>query len=120
MVLMDLSKAFDTVDHFILCQKLKLMGVESIDWFLSYLSDRFQVTHVGGCLSESMKVTHGVPQGSILGPLLFLCYINDMHVSLNKDFKLLIYADNSAILFPHVCPKVISQRLGEAVESCKD
>ena len=98
MVLLDLQKAFDTVDHVILLDKLKMIGVspDVIRWFQSYLSGRKQCIDIYGTHSSLENVTCGVPQGSILGPLLFLIYVNDMAGVL--DNKLLLYADDSAIL----------------------
>ena len=71
MVLLDLQKSFDTVDHVILCNKLSEMGVKFINWFKSYLTDRSQLVKINKFSSKSTKVTCGVPQGFILGPLLF-------------------------------------------------
>ena len=79
MIMLDLQKAFDTVDHEILCQKLNAMEVVSVEWFRSYLSDRTQTVNVNNTSSDFHKITRGVPQGSILGPLRFLCYVNDEH-----------------------------------------
>ena len=90
MVMLDLQKAFDTVNHHILCEKLSVIGVESVEWFYSYLSNRRQVVHINGVESNYLNVLCGVPQGSILGPLLFLCYINDMVVSVDPECKLLL------------------------------
>ena len=119
MVLLDLQKAFDTVDHNILCQKLEVMGVE-VQWFLSYLGGRSQVVGYDGVLSDPRTVTCGVPQGSILGPLLFLCYVNDMKISIDNDCKLILYADDSAILFAHHDPDFIARKLSVVLESCSD
>ena len=98
MVLLDLQKAFDTVDHTILLNKLKWLGADdlTVQWFSSYLTGRTQVTDIGGTLSEPTGVTCGVPQGSIIGPLLFLLYVNDMASAVRC--KLLLYADDSALI----------------------
>lgn len=118
MILLDLQKAFDTVDHLILCEKLRAMGVCSVDWFKSYLSGRNQFVQVNDTYSDSSLITCGVPQGSILGPLLFLWYVNDMGISISSECKLLLYADDSAILFSHTDPDVISKKLSSELESC--
>ena len=118
MVMLDLQKAFDTVDHNILCNKLEVLGVHCTEWFRSYLSDRKQYVCVSGTTSTEGLVTCGVPQGSILGPLLFLIYVNDMSLSIDNDCKLILYADDSAILFSHKCVDTISKKLGKVLESC--
>jgi len=94
------------------------MGVESVEWFRSYLSDRTQSVHVNDAKSDFRSVVCGVPQGSILGPLLFLAYINDMSTSISSFCKLILYADESAILFSHKDPSYISQVLGKELENC--
>ena len=117
MVLLDLQKAFDTVDHTVLCEKLKLMGVGCTEWFLSYLSNRKQIVTVNNINSSAGVVTCGVPQGSILGPLLFLCYINDM--ALSVKCKLYLYADDSTLLVRGKHPNLIAQALSENLNRCK-
>lgn len=85
-VFIDLKKAFDTVDHSVLLSKLNHYGILGIfnDWFSSYLSGRTQTTEVNSSKSRKQIVPYGVPQGSVLGPLLFLIYINDIFNSSNK------------------------------------
>ena len=117
LVLLDLQKAFDTVDHGILLEKLGSMGVTSILWFRSYLTGRSQCVEVDGSRSSFEGITCGVPQGSILGPLLFLVYINDMHLSI--QCRLALYADDSALVFSHSDPAVISERLGSELSLCR-
>ena len=94
------EKAFDTVGHCILINKLQALGFDtcSREWFRSYLTNRKQLVDIGGTLSPFRHVTCGVPQGSILGPLLFLVYVNDMCSAVNC--KLLLYADDSALIVP--------------------
>ena len=65
-----------------------------------------------------MSISCGVPQGSILGPVLFLCYVNDMQISIDSDCQLLLYADENVILFSHKNPEIISQKLCLQLESC--
>ena len=93
---LDFSKAFDTVNHSILFEKLEFYGIRgtSLDWFKSYLTARKQYVEYNGVKSEKQNISCGVPQGSILGPLLFLLYINDLAYVSDKLFSLL-FADDS-------------------------
>ncbi|XP_052237992.1 histone-lysine N-methyltransferase EHMT2-like [Dreissena polymorpha] len=77
----------------------------------SYLTDRTQLVHTNKVSSNSLEVTCGVPQGSILGPLLFLCYVKDMPTCIDTDCKLILYADDSVILFAHKDSATISNKL---------
>ena len=115
--MLDLQKAFDTVDHLILCKKLQAMGIGSVEWFQSYLSNRTQVVTVNKAESKPFRLTCGVPQGSLLGPLLFLCYVNDMPTSVHC--KLLLYADDSALLASDKNPHNIATSLSAELESCR-
>ena len=111
-VFLDLSKAFDTVDHTILLDKLRILGVDedSLDWFESYLSERSQATSVGESISFPLPVSVGVPQGSILGPLLFVVYVNDLP-SLNLQSKVVLYADDTVLYYSSKYAKELEDKL---------
>lgn len=117
MVVLDLQKAFDTVDHTILLSKLEAMGMteNSVKWFDSYLTGRSQVVDIDGVHSGPKEITCGVPQGSILGPLLFLIYVNDMADAVKC--KLLLYADDSALMVSHRDVDIIQKRLSDELEA---
>ena len=99
-IFIDLRKAFDTVNHEILLNKLEHYGIREniLDWFRSYLSDRKQYVFFNGQSSELLKNSCGVPQGSVLGPLLFLIYVNDLP-NISKILKFYLFADDTNIYY---------------------
>ena len=101
MILIDLQKAFVTINHDILVNKMELIGFskKTTKWFKSYLSERKFIVHIKNTSSEPGDLLCGVPQGSILGPLLFLLYVNDMPQAVECD--LLFYADDTCLIFQH-------------------
>ena len=98
-IFLDLSKAFDTLNYDILIQKLKYYGIAdiSLTWFKSYILNRNQFVTFKHCKSETLETQTGVPQGSILGPLLFIIYTNDI-VNVSNYFEPIIYADDTSLI----------------------
>ena len=99
LLLVDFSKAFDMVDHEILLRKLEHCGIRgtNLKWFASYLANRKQYVHVNNQCSEQLPLKYSVPQGSILGPTLFIIYINDLP-EIFKQAKFIFFADDANII----------------------
>ena len=112
-ILTDLQKAFDTINHEILIKKMECLGFSKgvTLWFKSYLSNRKFKVNLNQIFSEPGNLLCGVPQGSILGPILFLLYINDMPQSVNCE--LLLYADDTCLIFQHNDIKEIENQLNK-------
>ena len=100
LAFLDLCKAFDTLDHKLLLTKLADFGLSksSVNWFNAYLTNRTQSVNINGILSDAEPILYGVPQGSVLGPLLFIMYINDLP-SVTKYCKVHLYADDTLLFF---------------------
>ena len=120
MIFLDLKKAFDTVDHDVLLQKLSCYSLwdNGLSLLQSYLSNRSQCCSVNGIISGFMPIICGVPQGSILGPLLFIIYMNDLQ-NITSTCDISMYADDthlsSAMSYPH---DIIVELIPEFVKIC--
>src|SRR5690606_3452000 len=98
-IFLDLSKAFDSVNHTLLLKKIKALGFSAaaVNLVCSYLSNRTQCVKINSTLSSVNNVTCGVPQGSVLGPLLYILFTNDIFSLSNSNCKLLSFADDTSI-----------------------
>ena len=121
MASMDLSKAFDAICHTHLLQKLSDMGLheDAVSWIESYLKSRKQKTKFKGVTSEECNVTSGVPQGSILGPILFLCFVNDLTNSF-PDTKVVSYADDTQFIVTGKTMISIKKQLEKILEKAEN
>ena len=120
-IFIDLSKAFDTVDHNILLSKLHYYGIRGVinDWFASYLKDRYQTTQIRDAVSEKKETLCGVPQGSVLGPLLFLLYVNDICHS-SDIFDFFLFADDTNLLYANSNLKTLETIVNKELQKLSD
>ena len=111
MILIDLQKAFDTINHEFLLQKLKAIRFleQSIQWFRSYLREQIFLVETENKLSDFGNISCGIPQGSILGPFLFLIYVNDMPQAVKSN--LLLYANDSCLMYQHKEIAIIDKKI---------
>ena len=120
MILIDLQKAFDTMNHKILLDKLLPIGFSknTINWYESYLAERHFTVEVANQVSKFSKISCGVPQGSILGPLLFLIYVNDISEAVECD--LYLHANDSCLLFQNKNVTEIKKQLTKGFNNICD
>lgn len=113
-VFIDLKKAFDTVSHTVLLNKLTSIGIcgTAYDMLKSYLSNRTQIVKIGQCKSQPRPVSFGVPQGSIMGPLLFLVYVNNIH-DIGLKGEITMYADDTSLFY-------FGQSIGNIIADAQD
>jgi len=114
VIFLDLKRAFEIVDRKILIKKLQRYGLKAaiLEWFKSYLQIRSQRIKFNGILSKPIDVNMGVPQGLVLGPLLFLLYINDI-TEINNDCSIRLFADDVLIYETGYSRQEINDRLNE-------
>jgi len=119
VVLLDLRKAFDLIDHTILLEKLQKydVGPRTLSLLESYLCERQQQVHFKGALSDVRQVRSGVPQGSIVGPLLFILYMNDLPLVINRETNIDMYADDATITFAAKALSDIECKLNDDLNS---
>ena len=117
-IFLDFSKAFDTINHDILLYKLSHYGIrrKALEWFRNYLKNRTQYVSVNDCESHLEEITCGVPQGSLLGPLLFILYINDFKRSSNM-LSFILFADDSNIFLSHRDPRILVNTMNSELKS---
>ena len=118
---LDLKKAFDTVDHKILLEKLFKYGIQGkiISWFCSYLTERRQYCRIDGECSKPLRITCGIPQGSCLGPLLFIIYLNDFEECLEFS-SASMYADDTHTTIASKDITELSQMMKEELENISE
>ena len=120
-IFIDLTKAFDTVDHKLLSEKLNLYGLEGkeLNWYKSYLENMRQCCKVNEKDSKTKVENWGVPQGSCLGPLLFLAYINDLPKCLEKS-NVLMYTDDICLYYSFDSVDAMNKAINADLKALKD
>ena len=118
-VFIDFSRAFDSIDHCILMEKLKLYGLDEtpLNFVKSYMSCRKQTTTVNGFSSPQLPVTYGTAQGSILGPLIFILYVNDIFETLEEKNSVVMYADDTLLISRADNINEVSKKAQKALQS---
>ena len=120
VLFLDVSKAFDTVDHSLLLSKLLSYGVSlsAVQWFRSYLTGRSQYTVIDDAKSQSLSISAGVPQGSILGPNLFSIHINDLPTACPLNSTTVLFADDTTIYVTGPSVAEVNSTLSRALAGC--
>ena len=120
-IFLDFAKAFDTVNHKILLSKLEYYGIRGVqlNWFKSYLTERPEKVESGGTFSKEQLIQCGVPQGSILGPLLFIIYINDIQ-NCSNILQFILFADDTSVFHSHADENTLIAEINKELKHVSD